>query len=176
MTYIETIQNEAALRTRRLRYPLNAVRDLGIDLKRKVIPIRIPETSMGVPIAALDAAFGPRLPSIADLAFGPIVHPYVVVRSYKIEDIQRAVAEKFNVSRLDLLSSRRDHGIILPRHVAMFLAKTLTTRSLPEVGRRFGGRDHTTVLHAVRKIEQIRCEDEVLNGQILELIETITAD
>ena len=72
----------------------------------------------------------------------------------KIEDIQRVVARQYNVSRSDLLSSRRTANVVRPRQVAMYLAKTLTLRSLPEIGRRFGGRDHTTVLHAVRKIER----------------------
>src|SRR5947208_9463121 len=70
----------------------------------------------------------------------------------KIEDIQRVVARQYNVSRADLLSSRRTANVVRPRQVAMYLAKTLTLRSLPEIGRRFGGRDHTTVLHGVRKI------------------------
>ncbi|MGY4449335.1 chromosomal replication initiation ATPase DnaA [Bradyrhizobium sp. i1.3.1] len=73
----------------------------------------------------------------------------------KIEDIQRVVARQYNVSRSDLLSSRRTANVVRPRQVAMYLAKTLTLRSLPEIGRRFGGRDHTTVLHAVRKIEAL---------------------
>src|SRR5665213_3175462 len=65
----------------------------------------------------------------------------------KIEDIQRVVARQYNVSRSDLLSSRRTANVVRPRQVAMYLAKSLTLRSLPEIGRRFGGRDHTTVLH-----------------------------
>ena len=65
------------------------------------------------------------------------------------------VARQYNVSRSDLLSSRRTANVVRPRQVAMYLAKTLTLRSLPEIGRRFGGRDHTTVLHAVRKIEAL---------------------
>ena len=70
----------------------------------------------------------------------------------RIEDIQRVVARQYNVSRSDLLCSRRTANIVRPRQVAMYLAKILTLRSLPEIGRRFGGRDHTTVLYAVRKI------------------------
>ncbi len=73
----------------------------------------------------------------------------------KIEDIQRIVAKHYNVQRQDLLSNRRTHNVVMPRQIAMYLAKTLTPRSLPEIGRRFGGRDHTTVLHAVRKIEEL---------------------
>jgi chromosomal replication initiator protein len=84
----------------------------------------------------------------------------------KIEDIQRVVARQYNVSRADLLSSRRTANVVRPRQVAMYLAKTLTLRSLPEIGRRFGGRDHTTVLHAVRKIENLVTTDSALAEEI----------
>jgi len=84
----------------------------------------------------------------------------------KIEDIQRVVARQYNVSRSDLLSSRRTANVVRPRQVAMYLAKTLTLRSLPEIGRRFGGRDHTTVLHAVRKIEALVTKDTALSEEV----------
>ena len=84
----------------------------------------------------------------------------------KIEDIQRVVARQYNVSRSDLLSSRRTANVVRPRQVAMYLAKTLTLRSLPEIGRRFGGRDHTTVLHAVRKIEALVSKDVALSEEV----------
>jgi chromosomal replication initiator protein len=84
----------------------------------------------------------------------------------KIEDIQRVVARQYNVSRSDLLSSRRTANVVRPRQVAMYLAKTLTLRSLPEIGRRFGGRDHTTVLHAVRKIEALVSKDNTLADEV----------
>ena len=87
-------------------------------------------------------------------------------RRVKIEDIQRVVARQYNVSRADLLSSRRTANVVRPRQVAMYLAKTLTLRSLPEIGRRFGGRDHTTVLHAVRKIEALVGNDAMLAEEI----------
>ena len=87
-------------------------------------------------------------------------------RRVKIEDIQRIVARHYNVSRGDLLSSRRTANVVRPRQVAMYLAKTLTLRSLPEIGRRFGGRDHTTVLHAVRKIENLVGNDSTLAEEI----------
>jgi chromosomal replication initiator protein len=87
-------------------------------------------------------------------------------RRVKIEDIQRVVARQYNVSRADLLSSRRTANVVRPRQVAMYLAKTLTLRSLPEIGRRFGGRDHTTVLHAVRKIENLVGNDTTLAEEI----------
>jgi chromosomal replication initiator protein len=84
----------------------------------------------------------------------------------RIEDIQRVVARQYNVSRADLLSSRRTANVVRPRQVAMYLAKILTLRSLPEIGRRFGGRDHTTVLHAVRKIETLAGNDSALADEI----------
>ena len=84
----------------------------------------------------------------------------------RIEDIQRIVARQYNVSRSDLLSSRRTANVVRPRQVAMYLSKILTLRSLPEIGRRFGGRDHTTVLHAVRKIEALTGNDTAFAEEI----------
>ena len=84
----------------------------------------------------------------------------------KIEDIQKLVASHYSVSRADILSSRRTAAVVKPRQVAMFLAKMLTLRSLPEIGRRFGGRDHTTVLHAVRKIEALVGNDTALAEEV----------
>jgi chromosomal replication initiator protein len=80
-------------------------------------------------------------------------------RRPRIEDIQKAVANHFSVSRSDLTSARRTSNVVRPRQIAMYLAKTLTPRSLPEIGRRFGGRDHTTVLHAVRKVASLIDQD-----------------
>jgi chromosomal replication initiator protein len=87
-------------------------------------------------------------------------------RRIRVEDILRIVAKHYGVSRADLLSSRRTANVVRPRQIAMYLAKTLTLRSLPEIGRRFGGRDHTTVLHAVRKIEGLVSGDKVLAEEI----------
>ncbi|MFC0481596.1 chromosomal replication initiator protein DnaA [Gellertiella hungarica] len=84
----------------------------------------------------------------------------------RIEDIQRIVARHYNVSRQELVSNRRTRVIVKPRQIAMYLSKTLTPRSFPEIGRRFGGRDHTTVLHAVRKIEEMISEDSKLSHEI----------
>jgi chromosomal replication initiator protein len=84
----------------------------------------------------------------------------------KIEDIQKLVASRYNVSRSDILSERRTAAVVRPRQIAMYLSKVLTLRSLPEIGRRFGGRDHTTVLHAVRKIEKALNEDHALNDEV----------
>ncbi len=84
----------------------------------------------------------------------------------RIEDIQRVVARHYNVSRQELVSNRRTRVIVKPRQIAMYLAKTLTPRSFPEIGRRFGGRDHTTVLHAVRKIEELIGGDTKLSHEV----------
>ena len=84
----------------------------------------------------------------------------------KIEDIQKLVASHYAVSRADILSSRRTATVVKPRQVAMYLSKALTLRSLPEIGRRFGGRDHTTVLHAVRKIEGLSATDTALREEL----------
>ena len=84
----------------------------------------------------------------------------------RIEDIQKVTARHYNVSKNDLLSNRRTRVIVRPRQIAMYLSKILTPRSLPEIGRRFGGRDHTTVLHAVRKIEGMLKDDTKLSHEI----------
>ena len=88
------------------------------------------------------------------------------VRRVRIEDILRIVSRHYKVPRNDLLSSRRSRDVVRPRQIAMYLAKSLTSRSLPEIGRRFGGRDHTTVLHSVRKVEQMMKDDGDLCQEI----------
>ena len=93
----------------------------------------------------------------------------------KIEDIQKLVASHYNVSRADILSSRRTATVVRPRQIAMYLSKALTPRSLPEIGRRFGGRDHTTVLHAVRKIEAL-CGKETTLAEEVELLKRLLQD
>jgi chromosomal replication initiator protein len=87
-------------------------------------------------------------------------------RRVRIEDILRIVSRHYKVPRNELLSSRRSRDVVRPRQIAMYLAKALTTRSLPEIGRRFGGRDHTTVLHSVRKVEQMMKDDADLTQEI----------
>ena len=87
-----------------------------------------------------------------------------------IDDIQKATSEHFGLKQADLISERRNRSVARPRQAAMWLAKQLTTRSLPDIGRRFGGRDHTTVLHAVRRIEALKADDPVLTRDL----ETLT--
>lgn len=90
-------------------------------------------------------------------------------RKVTIDEIIRKVADHYNLRLSDMLSPRRARVVARPRQVAMFLSKTLTSKSLPEIGRRFGGRDHTTVIHAVRKIEELRAID----NQIAEDVELL---
>lgn len=84
----------------------------------------------------------------------------------KIEEILRIISKHYGVSRGDILSQRRNRSIVWPRQIGMYLAKNLTSRSLPEIGRRFGGRDHTTVLHAIRKIDGQIKDDQTLKEEI----------
>ncbi|WP_278432418.1 chromosomal replication initiator protein DnaA [Ruegeria pomeroyi] len=87
-------------------------------------------------------------------------------RRVSIEEIQKKVAEHFNIKVSDMHSARRARAVARPRQVAMYLSKQLTTHSLPEIGRKFGGRDHTTVMHAVRKIEELHVSDPSLSEDI----------
>ena len=97
---------------------------------------------------------------------------YMMGQRLTVDRIQRAVCEVFSVTPTDMVSKRRARVIARPRQVAMYLCKKLTKRSLPDIGRRFGGRDHTTVMHAVKRIDQLRADDASFNAQI-EAVETL---
>ena len=90
-------------------------------------------------------------------------------RKITVEEIQRKVSEHYNIRLSDMIGPKRLRTYARPRQIAMFLSKQLTSRSLPEIGRRFGGRDHTTVMHGVRRIEELRTQD----GQIAEDLEML---
>ncbi len=87
-------------------------------------------------------------------------------RKITIEEIQRKVAEHYNIRLSDMIGPRRMRTIARPRQMAMYLAKQLTSRSLPEIGRRFGGRDHTTVMHGVRRIEDLMATDSQIADDV----------
>jgi chromosomal replication initiator protein len=89
-----------------------------------------------------------------------------VVRKTSIEDIQRKTAEFYKLDLRDFQSAQRSRRVARPRQVAMYLSRELTMRSLPEIGRRFGGRDHTTVLHACRRIAALCQEDPVFCQEV----------
>ncbi|NQV54437.1 MAG: chromosomal replication initiator protein DnaA [Rhodospirillales bacterium] len=90
-------------------------------------------------------------------------------RRVTIEEIQKRVAEHFNIRVSDMHSARRARSVARPRQVAMYLAKQLTSRSLPEIGRKFGGRDHTTVMHAVKKVDEL-CDHDSTFAEDVELL------
>lgn len=138
-----------------LEYLARSITHNGRDLEGAINRLLAHNTLSGQPVTL----------EMAEREVRDLIRPQEPKR-VKIEDIQRVVARQYNVSRSDLLSSRRTANVVRPRQVAMYLSKTLTLRSLPEIGRRFGGRDHTTVLHAVRKIEALVGKDPVLADEV----------
>jgi chromosomal replication initiator protein len=138
-----------------LAFVARSIRSNGRDLEGAVNRLLAHATLTGAPLTV----------EAAEVAIRDLIRAHEPKR-VKIEDIQKLVANHYSVSRADILSSRRTAVVVKPRQVAMFLAKTLTMRSLPEIGRRFGGRDHTTVLHAVRKIEALAQTDVGLRDEI----------
>ncbi|MDR3474210.1 MAG: chromosomal replication initiator protein DnaA [Devosia sp.] len=125
-------------------------------------------------IAANQLTGEPITIALAEKTLGDLVRTREAHR-VRIEDILRIVSRHYKVPRNDLLSSRRSRDVVRPRQIAMYLAKALTSRSLPEIGRRFGGRDHTTVLHSVRKVEQMMKDDNELTQEI-ELLKKMLED
>jgi chromosomal replication initiator protein len=138
-----------------LAYVANAIQTNGRDLDGAVNRLVAHACLTGLPLCV----------ETAEAAIRDLVRTREPKR-VKIEDIQKLVASHYNVTKADILSARRTANVVRPRQIAMYLAKTLTPRSLPEIGRRFGGRDHTTVLHAVRKIEALTGTDGRLSEEI----------
>jgi chromosomal replication initiator protein len=138
-----------------LAYVARAINSNGRDLEGAVNRLLAHTTLTGVPLTV----------EAAEVAIRDLIRTHEPKR-VKIEDIQKLVASHYSVTRADILSSRRTATVVKPRQIAMYLAKTMTLRSLPEIGRRFGGRDHTTVLHAVRKIEGLSAADRALNDEL----------
>jgi chromosomal replication initiator protein len=116
----------------------------------------------------LVARAGERLGRLTVEEVSAILRPHLRAGEKRItvDDIQKAVCEHYSMKQADLLSERRTRAVARPRQAAMYLAKQMTTRSLPDIGRRFGGRDHTTVLHAVRRIEELRAGDPTLAADL----------
>lgn len=186
----------------RLRNPPNAVPDHGIDLKRKVVPIRPEQPEVEMPCDCGPPPVEPAEPTaeeqaMIDRLFIHDERPLVAVDRLrekikllryemtellhrfewvdvekensarpKIAQIQQAVCKFYGITMTDIKSARRSTSVVHARQIAMYLCKTLTLRSLKEVGRLFGGKDHSTVIHAVKKIEANRQTDAVLNDEI----------
>ena len=157
------------LATHRLQYP-------ELELDEKVLEFLAHRISTNVRV--LEGALT-RLFAFASLVGRPITMELTqdcladVLRASErkitIEEIQRQVAEHYNIRMSELIGPKRLRVFARPRQVAMYLCKQLTSRSLPEIGRRFGGRDHTTVMHGVRRIEELKVQD----GQIAEDLEML---
>lgn len=130
-------------------------------------------------VRELEGAFN-RVVAYAQLIGQPVTMDFAVQtlgemlqgpkKRITIDDIQRAVSTHFELKQLDLVSARRAVAIARPRQIAMYLAKRLTTRSLPEIGRKFGNRDHSTVIHAVKRIESLRGLDGEIDGAVRQLM------
>ncbi|MGE3229242.1 MAG: chromosomal replication initiator protein DnaA, partial [Hyphomicrobium sp.] len=156
--------------------------DPAFDLSREVVDIlagRLTESGRELE-GAVNRLFltwqhmrAPITPDIAENVVRDLFQG-VEPRRIKIEDILRIISRHFGVSKGDLLSQRRHRSVVWPRQIGMYLAKQLTHRSLPEIGRRFGNRDHTTVLHAIRKIEGVIASDSGLRDEIDELKKLIS--
>lgn len=124
-------------------------------------------------VNTLVASAGPRLGSLTLEEAMALLQPNLKVsveRRVTVDEIQKLTSDHFGLKQADLLSERRTRSVARPRQVAMWLCKQHTTRSYPDIGRRFGGRDHTTVLHAVKKIEELLTSDD----QIARDVEALT--
>lgn len=95
-------------------------------------------------------------------------------KSVPVDTIKRRVAAFFDLSLEDMISQRRHRAVARPRQIAMYFCKRLTRRSFPDIGQRFGGRDHTTVMHAVKRIEELAAVDAAFAAELLEIGRKIT--
>jgi len=164
----------------RLRKPANAVEDTGIDLRKgrpqpikgadqrlSFVPRKIRSEALlerlkaasGAPIPDMLHLSGKcgasflKVPNLKAKAVGSPLPIQGTTPHYTVADIQRVMCAVSGIGKNEMISARRTMGIVEPRQIAMYLCKRLTNRSLPEIGRMFFGRDHTTVLHAIRKFQ-----------------------
>ncbi|HXH53200.1 MAG TPA: chromosomal replication initiator protein DnaA [Sphingomicrobium sp.] len=145
----------------------------GVDMPRNVMEFlaRRVTSSVRELEGALNriAAYAMMTGRLIDVAFVEEVLANVLranQRRISIDEIQTQVAEHYRIRKAEMTSARRAREVARPRQVAMYLSKQLTPKSLPDIGRRFGGRDHTTVIHAVRQIEKLRASDAELDADI----------
>ncbi len=120
----------------------------------------------------------PPIPNTAiriacQIAFPPAEPAPLIPERLTVDLIQRAVCRHYKVSKRDLVSARRTGDIIIPRQVGYYLAKKLTERSLPDIAARFGGRDHTSALSGIRKIERLRASDAKLDADLHEIAASV---
>jgi chromosomal replication initiator protein len=169
------------------------IRPSTVDLRRTVLERRAAEVEARVPSEVIELLAGRITSSVREvegalnriLAYAQLTATTIDLefamqtladqlrggqRRVTIDQIQKAVSDHFELKPLDLVSARRARAVARPRQIAMYLAKRLTTRSLPEIGRKFGGRDHSTVIHAVRRIEELRDSDRDVDGAVRVLL------
>ena len=164
---------EARLAAARERNPAFHIPDAVLDYVAQVVATngRDLDGALNRLVCRAEYSDGPITMDTAEMAIVDLVGSREP-RRIRIEEIQKVVAGHYNVSKHDLLSARRTRAIVRPRQIAMYLAKSMTPRSYPEIGKRFGGRDHTTVLHAVRKVEELAAADAAL-AQEIELLKRL---
>lgn len=114
------------------------------------------------------------LSEVAEPPPEPALPPLILIPTNKIDLIKRSVCRHFNVSRANIESSSRKRGVVQPRQICMYLARKHTDHSYPEIGRRLGGRDHTTIIHAFNKIEGLIAKDAAMAAVIADLEAIIT--
>lgn len=176
--------NKLAIQRRRESRKPTAVLDKGICLRPKtIIPIGYFGEPQQIKVKIIKAPPVPasyedveatirRLQMKIDHLWSTVPRPK---RKFpEIETIKAAVAKRYGVPILDMDSIRRTTALVRPRQIAMYLCRTMTLKSMPEIGRRFGGRDHTTVLHAVNKITALRQTDPALDETIIALTALLT--
>lgn len=172
MSYIQEAIRHAREVHKRLRNPPKKIIPITAhEPEAVVVPvIETPKPPEPFPYAKELAEINERLRRLNEHAAKEYPEPGRIVL---IRDILAVTAKHYGVSVEDIKSARRQWSVVRPRQVAMFVAKCLTRRSLPDIGRHFGGRDHTTVLHGVRKIERLRAEDPQLNAEIETIINIV---
>jgi chromosomal replication initiator protein len=147
-----------------------AISDDVIDLLAARIATNVRELEGALNRLAAYAALGSR-PITVEFAEDVLGEMFRASRRrITIDEIQKRVSEHFHIRHAEMVSARRAREVARPRQIAMYLAKQLTPRSLPEIGRRFGGRDHTTVIHAVRQIEKLRASDSEIDHDVVALM------
>lgn len=171
MSEVSAMLDGYATIRRKFRNPPNAVADQGIDLKRRfaALPTILPKPEPAkktAPEIPQPWCHGPIFDIRSMFLLGKEFHP---AKQPTIPAIQRAVCREFDVELIDLVSSRRTAAVTLPRQIAMWLCRHLTTSSSPAIGRHFGGRDHTTCLHAFKKIDRLREADKDVDAMVRKL-------
>lgn len=123
---------------------------------------------------------GPRMPGVSVVFSAHVELPTATIgfrvshgQRVMVSDIQRAVADHYDLTRMELLGERRSRHVARPRQISMWLCRKLTNRSYPDIGRRHGGRDHTTAIHAIRRIDALRLEEPAIRSACDELVNAL---